>query len=101
MARNSGGGISLIVIVLLAFIIGWFGHQYFGAEVTALVHSAFPSKGAEIKPADNGSTGDTNAPCAQVVTSARNPATGDIKIFPTPCDVPKDWEVIQNDTPGL
>lgn len=39
--------------------------------------------------------------CAQVITSARNPKTGEIKQFPTPCDVPEGWVVIQNDVPGL
>ena len=39
--------------------------------------------------------------CAQVITPARNPDTGDIREFPTPCDVPDGWEVIQNDVPDL
>lgn len=39
--------------------------------------------------------------CAQVITPARNPETGDIREFPTPCDVPEGWEVIQNDIPDL
>lgn len=33
--------------------------------------------------------------CIQVVTSARNPATGEIKEFPTPCDVPEGWETLE------
>lgn len=32
--------------------------------------------------------------CIQVVTSARNPETGEFKEFPTPCDVPEGWEII-------
>lgn len=39
--------------------------------------------------------------CAQVITPARNPETGEIREFPTPCDVPEGWEVIQNDIPGF
>ncbi len=39
--------------------------------------------------------------CAQVITPARNPETGDIREFPTPCDVPDGWELIQNDIPDL
>ncbi len=39
--------------------------------------------------------------CAQVITPALNPATGEIREFPTPCDVPESWEVIMNDIPGL
>lgn len=39
--------------------------------------------------------------CAQVITPARDPKTGEITEFPTPCDVPKGWELIENDVPGL
>ena len=30
--------------------------------------------------------------CAQVITTARNPETGEVRDFPTPCDVPQGWE---------
>ncbi|OGN17931.1 MAG: hypothetical protein A3C88_00950 [Candidatus Yanofskybacteria bacterium RIFCSPHIGHO2_02_FULL_50_12] len=29
--------------------------------------------------------------CTQVITSARNPQTGETREFPTPCDVPEGW----------
>jgi len=29
--------------------------------------------------------------CAQVITKATNPETGEVKEFPTPCDVPDGW----------
>ncbi len=29
--------------------------------------------------------------CAQVMTPAFNPATGELRDFPTPCDVPAGW----------
>ena len=45
--------------------------------------------------------GENQEVCAQVITPARNPDTGDITEFPTPCDVPDGWELIQNDVPGL
>lgn len=32
--------------------------------------------------------------CIQVITPARNPQTGEVKNFPTPCDVPEGWEKI-------
>lgn len=35
--------------------------------------------------------GDAARVCIQVITSAKNPATGEIKDFPTPCDVPDGW----------
>jgi len=43
----------------------------------------------------------TERVCIQVVTPAVNPATGEIREFPTPCDVPETWERIQNDIPEL
>ncbi len=39
--------------------------------------------------------------CAQVITPARNPDTGAIVEFPTPCDVPSGWEVVENEVPTL
>lgn len=33
--------------------------------------------------------------CSQVITPARNPLTGEIKNFSTPCSVPADWEVVR------
>lgn len=37
---------------------------------------------------------DNEKICAQVITTAVNPATGEKKDFPTPCDVPKGWGVL-------
>jgi hypothetical protein len=31
--------------------------------------------------------------CIQVVTTARNPQTGETRDFPTPCEVPEGWEM--------
>lgn len=39
--------------------------------------------------------------CIQVITPARNTETGEIREFPTPCNVPTGWEVIENDIPEL
>lgn len=33
--------------------------------------------------------------CVQVITPARNPETGEVVDFPTPCDVPEGWEVVE------
>jgi len=32
--------------------------------------------------------------CAQVITSAQNPETGECREFPTPCDVPEGWVIV-------
>ena len=34
--------------------------------------------------------------CIQVITPARNPETGEVRDFPTPCDVPGGWEVVRS-----
>ncbi len=44
---------------------------------------------------------DSGTLCAEVITSARNADTGEIREFPTPCDVPQGWDVIENDIPTL
>lgn len=33
--------------------------------------------------------------CAQVITKAKNTKTGEVKDFPTPCDVPVGWQVTE------
>lgn len=55
------------------------------------------------KPADEATVPaqEETVVCAQVITPARDPQTGTIKEYPTPCDVPDGWEVIQNDVPSL
>lgn len=35
--------------------------------------------------------------CIQVITKARNPTTGQVKTFPTPCDVPLGWQICDYD----
>ena len=32
--------------------------------------------------------------CIQVITPARNPETGEVKEFSTPCDIPEGWEQV-------
>lgn len=34
--------------------------------------------------------------CAQVITYAENPETGEVIAFPTPCSVPEGWETVPN-----
>ncbi|MCH7758933.1 hypothetical protein IID20_01070, partial [Patescibacteria group bacterium] len=33
--------------------------------------------------------------CIQVITPAKNPRTGECRRFPTPCDVPADWQKVE------
>ena len=43
------------------------------------------------KQADNGED------CPQVLTDARDPETGEIHTFPTPCDIPEGWDRLETD----
>lgn len=47
-----------------------------------------------VSPFDNRGPNDDGTFCAQVITQARNPQTGEVKDFPTPCDVPNGWEMM-------
>jgi hypothetical protein len=38
---------------------------------------------------------DDSAVCAQVITPGRNPQTGEVRDFKTPCDVPKGWDTLE------
>ena len=37
----------------------------------------------------------TDQGCIQVITPAKNPETEEIREFPTPCDVPSNWEKVE------
>lgn len=47
----------------------------------------------ELSPMDSAVEMDGPEVCAQVITFARNPQTGQCEAFPTPCDVPDGWEL--------
>jgi len=34
-------------------------------------------------------------PCIQVIQPAKNPQTGEVRLFATPCDVPEGWEKVE------
>lgn len=63
-----------------------FGVLFNSANLSSLLSDAPPDEGAV---------------CIQVITPARNIETGEIKEFPTPCDVPSGWEIVQNQVPTL
>lgn len=46
-------------------------------------------------PVDKKDSADNGEVCIQVITPARNPDTGEVRDFPTPCDVPTGWEPIR------
>ncbi|GMU25618.1 hypothetical protein KJZ71_00300 [Patescibacteria group bacterium] len=61
--------------------------------------SGLPEYDAQVEiPVRFGKTSSTEKPsdqiCIQVIATAKNPETGEVRDFPTPCDVPEGWETI-------
>lgn len=94
-------GVCLVVAVLLAYI--------FAPHLlkTQIIEDAPITIDAGTQASDDGGV-DINKPpqgyvrptlpkqttCAEVITPAKNPDTQEIRDFPTPCDVPKGWQII-------
>lgn len=75
---------ALVVGLLLAGSIVYAGNQYSQKQKTGALYPT-PTSRVEI--------------CAQVITSARNPQTGECKDFGTPCDVPSGWTTVNSCSP--
>lgn len=84
----------VIAVVLIGFGYWATSSLFFGEKTPSA-----SLNGAEEENTKNGNEG--GVVCIQVITPARNPATGEIREFPTPCDVPEGWEKVENDIPGL
>ncbi len=95
MAKN-------IFILILGLIVGFGGGVIFQSHhpdlspLTQQTSTTTPSQDTTEE-----ESGDNATICIQVITPARNPQTGEIKEFPTPCDIPAGWEKIQNEEPTL
>lgn len=77
--------IGLIVIVTIAIVVYFLTRKEESTVVTPM-----PSG-----PAAGEILGEEESKvCIQVITKARNPATGEIREFATPCDVPENWVFI-------
>ena len=85
----------LIFAIGLIALAAFAGFAYVGFSPALTPHVPEAAKPGGDEPA-----GDATV-CAQVITPARDTKTGDIREFPTPCDVPDGWEIIQNDIPDL
>lgn len=48
-------------------------------------------EGREINRPPQGLRKPTGTACIQVITPAKNTQTGEIRDFPTPCDIPEGW----------
>lgn len=94
MKHHKDGLLGWVFFAALCIAIGWFAHQYF-PTFSKTVERPKETTAEGIKKADEGEF------CAQVITPAINPETGEIQEFPTTCSVPEGWELIENDIPEL
>ena len=88
---SSGTSIVVPKDKLILIISGWHNHdnKLHAYKVFNQILSTF-----KFIPSTSLGTGEPNQsdqPCIQVITPARNPETGEVKDFPTPCDVPEGW----------
>jgi hypothetical protein len=72
----------------------WFSRHYMWGY--AFLFLAFLLAIAFIYQMEYGHKPKENTICIQIVTSARNPQSGKIEEFPTPCDVPQGWEKVDS-----
>ena len=86
-----------IIVLFIGAAIGWFGHLYYGDTVETWIQK-LQTPSEQTMPVEERAGGEL---CAQVITPAINPETKEIKEFPTPCDVPEGWDVIENDIPAM
>ena len=75
-------------VLIIALLLGLGAFLYF--EYSLLQGTAVPEETQEVSTPD-----EEEVFCIQVITPARNIDTGEIYEFPTPCDVPDGWEVIE------
>ncbi len=76
----------------------WIGLVLMLAGV-GLIYWSFSShrRGAEDAAPIDSKIGDNDVVCVQVITPAKNPATGEVVDYPTPCDVPDGWEALDRE----
>jgi hypothetical protein len=74
----------MFMVLTLAFV-----------AITALIGWSYYTHKGEVKNAiqQGAQTQDEGMMCAQVITTARNPETGETQDFPDSC-IPKGWESI-------
>lgn len=96
-----GIGLCLIVAVVLAYIFAphLLKTQVIEDEpITIGAGTQSPdAQGVDINKPPQGFVRPTlpkKTACAEVITPAKNPATQEIRDFPTPCDVPQGWQII-------
>lgn len=73
----------IIIAVIFALLSAWLINNYLSSNIS-------------VEQNNQGNTGD-DIFCIQLITPAKNPETNEIVDFPTPCDVPDGWVVLERD----
>ncbi len=68
--------------------------QFCGGIAGVMCPSGYSCKLEGSYPDAGGACKKDGQVCAQVITRAKNQQTGEMKDFPTPCDVPSGWDKI-------
>jgi hypothetical protein len=85
--------LAIVGIMLFAagMSMGYWIRQFDDLEIYPAPDEQYlPNKPTTQRDSDNDSM-----LCTQVITRARNTTTGSVVSFPTPCDVPAGWTIVQ------
>lgn len=94
-----------IIAILIGLGVAYFVSQPQNSDETSIIRAIqtgqdkqdtlfiSPRSNTPVKPTNNIHNDETF--CIQVITPARNLQTGDTEDFPSPCDVPEGWKIIQ------
>lgn len=80
---------------LYAVIFGVTAVVILGVILFIVIPLFQPEDYWEMPPAGQPSADGGDVVCIQVITPAQNPLTGEVRDFPTPCDVPEGWEPLR------
>jgi hypothetical protein len=98
-----GAGICVVVALVLAYLLTPYllrteviddGATTVGAKMGST--KTLPTDTADTPEQVTRPTLPKSTLCAEVVTTAKDPRTGQTVSFPTPCDVPVGWHIIRS-----
>jgi hypothetical protein len=89
-----------IVMIAISVLVGYMFSRSRPTQLPSNEVEIIDSSSKTSVPADTATAPEKlrierDVMCAQVITVAENPSTGDIREFPTPCDVPPGWRKIE------
>ena len=86
-------GVAAVLLLAIGFLVWRMNTEASGLENGGTNDAV--DYGNDALPDGKGRDENGDVACIQVITPAKNLLTGEIKEFPTPCDVPDGWEPVQ------